>query len=576
MASVRTKTSKRQASVKRDARKRGAAPVVDPRQLPLPLGIAKQNGRDDEETKSPSPNPLVPMPQSAFALVEEGKAKPPRGLVAVMEMGVETWVFDLAPAPENLGPALPIALSLGTMAWPFTKGDTATLAKADADPSWKPSIVPGMATDDMREFFLHGVDVAGVLSLKRRADGWTATLGKTSLPFVLSKEAVESGAMPPKGKSGLPPSLERVVPRKLRYWEREGAEAEALRNALVQTNMFDDRLVKVVGGELRLCVERLYLYEPDDGELDKSEFPLPSEHAEEPAYAFACETCDASVTKGLKVLAGDKVERRFSCDACAKRLEKTAGIVVLKEETVEAALASAMESVVGKTVEATGLDGEKFRGVVVAEAEGNLVVDVAVEGGTKVRVTVARDRAALIKSDTPIPRGTRITLRGPAALDAESDDGARLIKAIASRTLRVLTKKAETEGEERIVYGIVLEPETVDAQQDVYSPAEIRAAAHLFMQQYRTVGLMHKGGINDKVKILECFISPADFEVDGQPVKAGTWVMAVKVLDDELWAACKAGDITGFSIGGTALRKPDDGEGESTKPQETAAPAAAA
>jgi len=46
-------------------------------------------------------------------------------------------------------------------------------------------------------------------------------------------------------------------------------------------------------------------------------------------------------------------------------------------------------------------------------------------------------------------------------------------------------------GEERYVLGIVLEPETVDAQDDIYSAAEVRDAAHQFMQEYRNLGLMH-------------------------------------------------------------------------------------
>jgi hypothetical protein len=31
--------------------------------------------------------------------------------------------------------------------------------------------------------------------------------------------------------------------------------------------------------------------------------------------------------------------------------------------------------------------------------------------------------------------------------------------------------------------------------------------------------------------------------------------MVVKVMDDELWGAVKSGDLTGFSIGGAAVRE---------------------
>lgn len=110
--------------------------------------------------------------------------------------------------------------------------------------------------------------------------------------------------------------------------------------------------------------------------------------------------------------------------------------------------------------------------------------------------------------------------------------------------------------EERFVLGIVLVPEEVDSQGDIYSASEIRTAAHRFMEQFQNVGLMHRDLVNEKVKILESFIAPADFGIGSQSVKKGTWIMAVRVLDDRLWGAVKDGDLTGFSIGGSAVRVP--------------------
>jgi hypothetical protein len=116
--------------------------------------------------------------------------------------------------------------------------------------------------------------------------------------------------------------------------------------------------------------------------------------------------------------------------------------------------------------------------------------------------------------------------------------------------------KADTTTEERYVLGIVLEPDTVDSQGDIYTAETIRQSAYLFMEEYGNIGLQHSGIINDKVKILESWIQREDTEIGGQKVKAGTWMLAVHVLDDELWAAVKDGRITGFSIGGRAKRVP--------------------
>ncbi|MGH6954636.1 MAG: XkdF-like putative serine protease domain-containing protein, partial [Alphaproteobacteria bacterium] len=132
---------------------------------------------------------------------------------------------------------------------------------------------------------------------------------------------------------------------------------------------------------------------------------------------------------------------------------------------------------------------------------------------------------------------------------AEPAAPSELVAAVLSKRIPLLKT-----GEERYVFGIVLEPETVDAQKDIYSAAEVRDAAHHFMEEYRNLGLMHREILGEQVKILESYLAPAEFEVDSTRIKKGTWLLAVRVVDDELWRQIKAGELTGFSIGGSALR----------------------
>jgi len=120
--------------------------------------------------------------------------------------------------------------------------------------------------------------------------------------------------------------------------------------------------------------------------------------------------------------------------------------------------------------------------------------------------------------------------------------------------------KSESNGDERIVYGVVLEPETVDSQDDIYSEQEIRDCAHRFMEEFRHLGVMHEMRMDDRLKILESYIAPADLIIEGQAIKKGTWLMVIRVLDDGLWRAVKDKELTGLSIGGSALRKPVDGD----------------
>ncbi|MDI7270024.1 MAG: XkdF-like putative serine protease domain-containing protein, partial [Myxococcota bacterium] len=132
----------------------------------------------------------------------------------------------------------------------------------------------------------------------------------------------------------------------------------------------------------------------------------------------------------------------------------------------------------------------------------------------------------------------------------QPDEPQRLIGEALAKHIPVLKT-----GEERYVLGIVLEPETVDAQKDIYSAAEIRDAAHRFMEEYRNVGLMHRELVNGRVKILESYLAPADFELAGTHIKKGTWLLAVRVLADDLWRQVKGGELNGLSIGGSASRR---------------------
>ena len=76
------------------------------------------------------------------------------------------------------------------------------------------------------------------------------------------------------------------------------------------------------------------------------------------------------------------------------------------------------------------------------------------------------------------------------------------------------------------------------------------------MQEYQNVGLMHRDLVNGKVKILESYLAPVLFEMSGTQIRKGTWLLAVRVLDDDRWTQIKNGELTGLSIGGSAIRNP--------------------
>jgi hypothetical protein len=115
----------------------------------------------------------------------------------------------------------------------------------------------------------------------------------------------------------------------------------------------------------------------------------------------------------------------------------------------------------------------------------------------------------------------------------------------------VIVKKGE---ELRYVLGAVLVPDEFDGQNDNASAEEVRKAAHLFMINFRGQGnrVMHDVIENPAIKIVESYITPVDMTIGGEKIKKGTWMMGSLVFDDTVWKQVKAGELTGFSIGGVS------------------------
>lgn len=171
-----------------------------------------------------------------------------------------------------------------------------------------------------------------------------------------------------------------------------------------------------------------------------------------------------------------------------------------------------------------------------------IMVDYS-EGKTSIRWT----RPELFEDGNVISREPT-TIEGLAKV-AELGDIHEAYRDILTKRIPLM-KTAE----ERFVLGIVLEPETRDSQGEIYSIETVRKTAHGFMEFFGNSGFMHREIITGKVKILETFLAPADFVIDSQKVKKGTWLMGHRIIADDLWEGVKDGSITGYSIGGSAVR----------------------
>lgn len=115
------------------------------------------------------------------------------------------------------------------------------------------------------------------------------------------------------------------------------------------------------------------------------------------------------------------------------------------------------------------------------------------------------------------------------------------------KDVKILVNKEDAK---QLVYGVVYEPNVPDAHNDMMEAEEIEKAAHRFLTDYRNIDKQHdfQSGYGE---VVESYIAPQDFEVGGEVIKKGSWVLVTKA-DDETWEAIKKGEITGYSMAGMA------------------------
>lgn len=164
--------------------------------------------------------------------------------------------------------------------------------------------------------------------------------------------------------------------------------------------------------------------------------------------------------------------------------------------------------------------------------------------------------------------------------------------------------------EQRYTLGIVYEPNVVDSQGDFAEAPEIEKACWEFskllqgqtavtktalqlldavvkaVQKNETVkldvtelmskvekgggtglGYMHSVWSDGLGDIVENYIAPVDMVVGDQQIKKGTWLMGI-VWSPEYFEKVKNNEITGLSMGGTAVRIPaEEGGGQNASAQ---------
>lgn len=120
--------------------------------------------------------------------------------------------------------------------------------------------------------------------------------------------------------------------------------------------------------------------------------------------------------------------------------------------------------------------------------------------------------------------------------------------------------------ESHFVTGVVYEPNVADAHDNYMTEAEIEKAAHWFMKNGDKIDIQHSFEEAEGLTVVESSVTKADQEIDGEPVKKGTWLMTVEVANDDVWKAIEKGEITGLSMGGVGHYSTEDVQLEKSAP----------
>jgi len=92
----------------------------------------------------------------------------------------------------------------------------------------------------------------------------------------------------------------------------------------------------------------------------------------------------------------------------------------------------------------------------------------------------------------------------------------------------------------------------IDSQGDWTKISTLQKAAREFMASDRMFDMNHKGH-EYQFSVLESMVIDEDGIVKfSHELKKGAWLMTLRIDDDDVWQKIKSGELTGFSIGGSA------------------------
>jgi hypothetical protein len=107
-----------------------------------------------------------------------------------------------------------------------------------------------------------------------------------------------------------------------------------------------------------------------------------------------------------------------------------------------------------------------------------------------------------------------------------------------------LHHRKDAQGWERVVFAEVLIPDTPNVYGDYWTRETIKEAAYMFMREGFGIDVEHDNfDVTGPVYVIEFFLAR-----DGDPdFIPGSWVVGMKIEDDQLWERVLNNDLNGYS-----------------------------
>lgn len=370
---------------------------------------------------------------------------------------------------------------------------------------------PSSFVEENEQFISPAVNLGEV----ETESGWVAIKTAEQTPHVLSNDSMEKKWIPPLGFSALPENIKTQIPKKFKYWEKEDATAALkTRDALVKS----------------LRSKKLKLNIPTNkqkADVVNAQFVLQRQTWEEAIVAGETPTKDLF---DIRVDAGTPTLLHFRLNG--NPLKKESVITTVDRETDK--------------------DRMKLKGTISPETPLNPTKDneskiVILDKG---QVSIVDSREGFVKMEFA---GKKFKgLWTAESLDGEWTFERSELKFAETREAEIA--KVHDGTDKRLVTAIALKPEDRDSQGHIYSKEIIEQAAYDFvagLNRTSSAGLMHS--IFDRnIEVVESWLVPEDMTIFGKFLKAGTWIVTLRVNDLEIWRMIKKGVINAVSIGGIA------------------------